>query len=47
MWRVVLRGIIRHMKGAGGVWFATGTETARWCLENVFKDRAAKVAAAE
>ena len=43
-----LQAIIRHMKGAGGVWFATGSEVARWCLDEVFKaDRAAprKVAA--
>ena len=36
------------MKKAGGVWFATGSEVARWCLDEVFKaDRAAprKVAA--
>lgn len=32
-----LRAIIRHMKQAGGVWFATGSEMARWCLEDVFK----------
>ncbi len=37
-----LRAIIRHMKQAGGVWFATGSEVARWCLEEVFKaERAA------
>jgi peptidoglycan/xylan/chitin deacetylase (PgdA/CDA1 family) len=32
-----LRGIIRHMKQAKGVWFATGSEVARWCLDEVFK----------
>jgi len=32
-----LRAIIRHMKSAGGVWFATGSEAARWCLDEVFK----------
>jgi peptidoglycan/xylan/chitin deacetylase (PgdA/CDA1 family) len=32
-----LRAIIRHMKNAGGVWFATGSEVARWCLDEVFK----------
>src|SRR5215470_10372885 len=26
-----LRTIIRHMKDAGGVWFATGSELATWC----------------
>jgi hypothetical protein len=25
------------MKKADGVWFATGSEIARWCIENVFK----------
>jgi hypothetical protein len=25
------------MKGAGGVWFATGSEVAHWCLDEVFK----------
>jgi peptidoglycan-N-acetylglucosamine deacetylase len=32
-----LRAIIRHMKAAEGVWFATGSEVARWCLEELFK----------
>lgn len=32
-----LRRIIRHMKDAGGVWFATGSEVANWCLDEVFK----------
>jgi peptidoglycan-N-acetylglucosamine deacetylase len=32
-----LRTIIRHMKQAGGVWFATGSELARWCRDEVFK----------
>jgi peptidoglycan/xylan/chitin deacetylase (PgdA/CDA1 family) len=32
-----LRAIIRHMKQAEGVWFATGSEVARWCLDHVFK----------
>jgi peptidoglycan/xylan/chitin deacetylase (PgdA/CDA1 family) len=31
-----LRNIIRHMKKEG-VWFATGSEVARWCLDEVFK----------
>ncbi|HLG81015.1 MAG TPA: polysaccharide deacetylase family protein [Bradyrhizobium sp.] len=31
-----LRNIIRHMK-KDGVWFATGSEVARWCLDEVFK----------
>jgi peptidoglycan-N-acetylglucosamine deacetylase len=34
-----LRAIIRHMKAAEGVWFATGSEVARWCLAEVFKPR--------
>jgi peptidoglycan/xylan/chitin deacetylase (PgdA/CDA1 family) len=32
-----LRAIIQHMKSAGGVWFTTGSEVARWCLDEVFK----------
>jgi peptidoglycan/xylan/chitin deacetylase (PgdA/CDA1 family) len=32
-----LRAIIQHMKAAGGVWFATGCEAARWSLDEVFK----------
>src|SRR6516164_1590136 len=32
-----LRMIIRHMKKADSVWFATGSEIARWCLDEVFK----------
>jgi len=39
-----LRAIIEHMKAAGGIWFATSTEVANWCLIEVFKrgrDRAA------
>ena len=32
-----LRAIIQHMKQAGGVWFATGSEVAQWCLDEVFK----------
>jgi peptidoglycan-N-acetylglucosamine deacetylase len=32
-----LRAVIAHMKQAEGVWFATGSEVARWCLDEVFK----------
>ena len=32
-----LRAIIAHMKAADGVWFATGSEVARWCIETLFK----------
>jgi peptidoglycan/xylan/chitin deacetylase (PgdA/CDA1 family) len=32
-----VRAIIRHMKAAEGVWFATGSEVARWCLDELFK----------
>lgn len=32
-----LRAIVRHMKNAEGVWLATGSEVARWCLDRVFK----------
>jgi peptidoglycan-N-acetylglucosamine deacetylase len=35
-----LRGIIQHMKRTGGVWFASGSEVARWCLDEVFKTEA-------
>jgi peptidoglycan-N-acetylglucosamine deacetylase len=31
-----LRTIIQHMKQTGGVWFATGGEVARWCVEEIF-----------
>jgi hypothetical protein len=31
-----LRTIIAHMKAAGGVWFATGSEVAHWCLDEIF-----------
>ena len=41
-----LRGIIQHMKKAEGVWLATGSEVARWCLDEVFKVDAGKVAQA-
>jgi peptidoglycan/xylan/chitin deacetylase (PgdA/CDA1 family) len=36
-----LRAIIQHMRRADGVWFATGSEVARWCLDNVFVQKAA------
>jgi peptidoglycan/xylan/chitin deacetylase (PgdA/CDA1 family) len=32
-----LRAIIRHMKAADDVWFATGSEVARWCIDQLFK----------
>lgn len=32
-----LRAIIQHMKKADGVWFATGSEVARWCLDELFQ----------
>jgi hypothetical protein len=39
-----LRRIIQHMKAAEGVWFASGSEMARWCLDEIFKvERAAAV----
>ncbi len=41
-----LRAIIRHMKQADGVWFATGSEVAHWCLDHVFKVEAPRVAKA-
>ncbi len=33
-----LRAIIRHMKQAEGVWFATGSEVARWCRDELFSE---------
>jgi len=33
----VLSELIRHMQAHEAVWFATGTEIARWCLEHGFK----------
>ena len=41
-----MRAIIRHMKKADGVWLATGSEVARWCLDEVFKVDAGKAAQA-
>lgn len=32
-----LRAIIQHMKAADGVWLATGSEVARWCIDQLFK----------
>jgi len=38
-----LQEMIQHMKQAGGVWFASGQEISRWCLDKVFKaDRVAR-----
>jgi peptidoglycan/xylan/chitin deacetylase (PgdA/CDA1 family) len=34
---LALRGIIQHIKKAGDIWFATGTEIAEWCLNDLFK----------
>jgi hypothetical protein len=39
-----LRTIIAHMKEAGGVWFATGSEVARWCLDEIFRADSAAAA---
>jgi peptidoglycan-N-acetylglucosamine deacetylase len=39
-----LRTIIAHMKAAGGVWFATGSEVARWCLDEIFRADSATAA---
>lgn len=36
-----LRGLMQHMKKHEGVWFATGSEVARWCLERLFKPEGA------
>jgi peptidoglycan/xylan/chitin deacetylase (PgdA/CDA1 family) len=32
-----VRAIIQHMKSQQGVWFARGSEVARWCLDELFK----------
>ena len=40
-----LRRIIRHMKASDGVWLATGSEVARWCLEEQFRGVRATAAA--
>lgn len=39
-----LRSVIRHMKAAEGVWFATGREIATWCRDSVFQADAARTA---
>jgi peptidoglycan/xylan/chitin deacetylase (PgdA/CDA1 family) len=41
-----LRSLIQHMKQRDGVWFATGTEVARWCLDTLFKSAHEKIARA-
>jgi peptidoglycan-N-acetylglucosamine deacetylase len=41
-----LRGMLQHMKKAGDLWFATGTEIADWCLNEVFAAEHEKVAGA-
>jgi hypothetical protein len=41
-----MRAMIQHMKNADSVWLATGSEVARWCVDEVFKVDAAKVAGA-
>lgn len=41
-----LRTIIRHMKGAKSVWFATGSEVARWCLDTLFAEDRERIARA-
>jgi len=39
-----LRAIIRHMKRADGVWFATGSQVAGWCRDELFGERFASAA---
>jgi peptidoglycan/xylan/chitin deacetylase (PgdA/CDA1 family) len=39
-----LRTIIQHMKAAEGVWFATGSEIASWCRDELFQTDQAKTA---
>ncbi len=41
-----LRAIIRHMKQADGVWFATGSDVARWCRDELFSVQRASAGAA-
>jgi peptidoglycan/xylan/chitin deacetylase (PgdA/CDA1 family) len=41
-----LRLMIQHMKKADCVWFTTGSELARWCLDKVFLGQRANLAAA-
>ena len=41
-----LRTIIQHMKSAGNAWFATGTEVANWCLDELFKTERERIAQA-
>lgn len=41
-----LKAMIQHMKRAEGVWFATGTEVARWCLDELFRTEREKIARA-
>lgn len=38
------RDTLRHIKGRDGIWFATGTEIATWCLDNVFAQKTAAAA---
>lgn len=40
-----LRAIIQHMKNAEGVWFATGSEVAHWCRDELFTSDERKSAA--
>ena len=42
-----LRAIIQHMKKAEGVWFATGSEVAQWCLDEMFGPARARAAPRE
>jgi peptidoglycan/xylan/chitin deacetylase (PgdA/CDA1 family) len=37
-----LNNLIQYMKSHKGVWFATGSEVARWWLEQGFSDRVAR-----
>ena len=39
-----LRDTLRYIKGHDGVWFATGTEVASWCLKEVFVQKSAAAA---
>ena len=34
------------MKSTGNVWFATGTEVANWCLDELFKTEREQIARA-
>jgi peptidoglycan/xylan/chitin deacetylase (PgdA/CDA1 family) len=42
---LALRGIIRHMKSAGNLWFGTGIEIAEWLLKECFAEHGQRASA--